>query len=181
MKNEENSFLFSKIKKQGKIMEDYIKYIRSLVGHKKIMAVGVAILIVNEKGEILLETRSDNGCFSFPGGALNMGEKVKSGAIRETYEETGIKLKEEDLKLIGIYSGEEGRLEYPNKDITYYTDIIFFASVDSKTIEIKPLDNESKEIKFYPFNEIDLNRCLKMDRKVLVNYSLNGIKEIVID
>ena len=155
MKNEENSFLFSKIKKQGKIMEDYIKYIRSLVGHKKIMAVGVAV--------------------------LNMGEKVKSGAIRETYEETGIKLKEEDLKLIGVYSGEEGRLEYPNKDITYYTDIIFFASVDSKTSEIKPLDNESKEIKFYPFNEIDLNRCLKMDRKVLVNYSLIGIKEIVID
>ena len=77
---------------------DYIKYIRNIVGHKEIMAIGVAILVLNEKDEVLLETRSDNGKYSFPGGALNMGEKVKAGAIRETFEETGIHFKEDEIK-----------------------------------------------------------------------------------
>ena len=63
---------------------DYIKYIRNIVGHKEIMAIGVAILVLNEKDEVLLETRSDNGKYSFPGGALNIGEKVKVGKNQKT-------------------------------------------------------------------------------------------------
>ena len=78
-------------------MKDYIKYIRSLVGHKEIMAIAVCALIINEKEEVLLETRSDNNKFSFPGGALNMGEKIIAGLNREIKEETGI-----DLSLIKI-------------------------------------------------------------------------------
>ena len=76
---------------------DYIKYIRNIVGHKEIMAIGVAILVLNEKDEVLLETRSDNGKYSVPGGALNIGEKVKVGAIRETFEETGIHFEEDEI------------------------------------------------------------------------------------
>ena len=162
-------------------MEDYIKYIRKIVGHNEIMAIGVATLVLNEKDEVLLETRSDGLGYSFPGGALNMGEKVKEGAIRECFEETGIKLKESDLLLIGIYSGKEGRMVYPNSDITYYTDIVFLARINEKDIKINPLDKESKEIKFYPFDAIDISRCLKMDQKVLNNYFVKQIKDIFID
>lgn len=160
---------------------DYIKYIRGLIGHKEVMAIGVAILVLNEKEEVLLETRSDNGKFSFPGGALNMGEKVKSGAIRETYEETGIKLNEKDITLLGIFSGPEGRMEYPNEDVTYYTDIIFLARVNSSEVKIKPLDHESKEIKFVPFDKIDLANCLIMDQRVLKSYFIDKNREVVVD
>lgn len=160
---------------------DYIKYIRNLVGHKEIMAIGVAILVLNEKEEVLLETRSDNGKYSFPGGALNMGEKVKAGAIRETFEETGIKLNEDDLSLIGVFSGPEGRMEYPNKDVTYYTDVVFLAHVDSKKVNISSKDGESKEIKFVPFDEIDLPNCLTMDQRVLKSYFVDKNKDVVVD
>ncbi len=162
-------------------MKDYIKYIREIVGHKEIMAIGVAIMILNEKDEVLLETRADNGKFSIPGGALNMGEKLKDGALRETFEETGILLNIEDLELIALYSGEEGRMKYPNKDVTYYVDAIFLARVNSKDIKIKPNDNESLEIKFYNFKNINLDRCLKMDARLFVNYFEKGIKELVVD
>lgn len=160
---------------------DYIKYIRNIVGHKEIMAIGVAILVSNEKDEVLLETRSDNGKYSFPGGALNMGEKVKAGAIRETFEETGIHFEEDEIKLLGVFSGEEGRMEYPNQDVTYYTDIIFIGRVDSKKVNIVSQDGESKEIKFVPFDKIDFDNCLKMDQRVLKSYFIDKNKDIVVD
>lgn len=160
---------------------DYIKYIRNIVGHKEIMAIGVAILVLNEKDEVLLETRSDNGKYSFPGGALNMGEKVKEGAIRETFEETGIHFEEDEIKLLGVFSGEEGRMEYPNQDVTYYTDIIFIGRVDSKRVNIVSQDGESKEIKFVPFDKIDFDNCLKMDQRVLKSYFIDKNRDIVVD
>ena len=162
-------------------MEDYIKYIRSLIGHKEVMAIGVATLVLNEKEEVLLETRSDNKMFSFPGGALNMGEKVKAGALRELKEETGITLKESDLKLIGIYSGQEGRMVYPNSDITFYTDIVFLTHVKESEIKLISTDGESLALNFVPFKDIDLSCCLKMDQKVLTNYFIKNIKDIVVD
>ena len=160
---------------------DYIKYIRNIVGHKEIMAIGVAILVLNEKDEVLLETRSDNDKYSFPGGALNMGEKVKAGAIRETFEETGIHFEEDEIKLLGVFSGEEGRMEYPNQDVTYYTDIIFIGRVDSKKVNIVSQDGESKEIKFVPFDKIDFDNCLRMDQRVLKSYFINKNRDIVVD
>ena len=160
---------------------DYIKYIRGLIGHKEVMAIGVAILVLNEKEEVLLETRSDNRKFSFPGGALNMGEKVKSGAIRETYEETGIKLNEKDITLLGIFSGPEGRMEYPNQDVTYYTDVIFLGRVDSTKVKTSSQDGESKEIKFVPFDKIDFDNCLRMDQRVLKSYFVDKNRDVVVD
>ena len=160
---------------------DYIKYIRNIVGHKEIMAIGVAILVLNEKDEVLLETRSDNGKYSFPGGALNMGEKVKAGAIRETFEETGIHFEEDEIKLLGVFSGEEGKMEYPNQDVTYYTDIIFIGRVDSKKVNIVSQDGESKEIKFVPFDQIDFDNCLRMDQRVLKSYFIDKNRDIVVD
>ena len=50
--------------------------------------------------------RSNDATWELPGGHLNVGEKYKQGAIREVYEETGIKLtklkllkKENDFRL----------------------------------------------------------------------------------
>lgn len=148
-------------------MKDYIKYIRKMIGHNELMAVGVCVFLINENEELLLEKRSDNGMYSIPGGALDMGEKVKEGALRELKEETGIEL--DDLKFVGILSGEESRMIYPNSDITYYTDVCFFARV-SKDIKIKPLDNESSDIRFYKLSEVPYDKLLKMDQRLFDIY-----------
>lgn len=164
-------------------MEDYIKYIRSLVGHKEIMAVAVCGLIINEKEEVLLETRSDNLKFSFPGGALNMGEKIIDGLYREIKEETGIDLSlinNKNINLFGIYSGEKGKFVYPNSDITYYTDIVFLIKVNSKDIEIKEHDDESLNISFYSFNYINLENMVTFDKEILIDYFINKYNGVVI-
>lgn len=62
----------------------------------------VHALIFNENKELLLIRRSLNetvlpGVWDIPGGTLEDGEDPKSGALRETLEETGLHVKDLDL------------------------------------------------------------------------------------
>lgn len=56
--------------------------------------VGVGIIIENEKGEILVGKRKGSHApyFSIPGGSLEVGETFEAAAIREAFEETGLKI-----------------------------------------------------------------------------------------
>lgn len=87
--------------------------------------------MINEKGQILLEKRKDNGLYCLPGGAIELGESVEEGLRREIKEETGIILP--DIHFFMAFSGEKEKLIYPNGDIVYYVDFIYYAKVDSKT------------------------------------------------
>ena len=52
----------------------------------------VNVLTVNDAGEILLIRRSDNGNWALPGGAVELGESLPDAAVRETFEETGVRV-----------------------------------------------------------------------------------------
>ncbi len=67
-------------------------------------------LVVNDKREILLIQRGygkDKGKWSLPGGMRDKGESLKDTAVRETAEETGIKMSADTL----YYRNKSGRLE----------------------------------------------------------------------
>jgi 8-oxo-dGTP diphosphatase len=75
--------------------------------------VGVGMMILNNKGEVLLGKRIDDpikgtsdlngeGCWTMPGGKLEFGETLLDGIMREVLEETGIKIDKEKTKLISI-------------------------------------------------------------------------------
>ena len=53
---------------------------------------GAAVVIRNELGEILLQERTDKNIWGLPGGCQDLGERLEETAIREVFEETGIKL-----------------------------------------------------------------------------------------
>ena len=60
-----------------------------------------SIVIYFDNGKVLLLKRKDSvpygGLWGFPGGGAEKGETPKEAAIRETAEETGIKVLPEDL------------------------------------------------------------------------------------
>jgi ADP-ribose pyrophosphatase YjhB (NUDIX family) len=62
----------------------------------------VNVVVVNNAGEILLIRRTDNGNWAVPGGAIDLGESVVQGAVRETLEESGIECA--ITGVVGIYS-----------------------------------------------------------------------------
>lgn len=65
----------------------------------------VVVCVVNEKNEMLLTLRSPvkekyPGTWENTGGALEAGEGSRTAAARELYEETGIRVKENELHLL---------------------------------------------------------------------------------
>lgn len=116
------------------------------------MSVGLGCLIIDEKGRVLLEKRTDNGKYCLPGGSINFDETVLEGLKREIREETDIEIKE--ARLMMINSGKKQELVYPNGDVTDYVDLIFVSYVRSDEIHMRITDGESSLLKFYSFDEL---------------------------
>ena len=59
-------------------------------------------MVYNDKGEILVQmrTKKDWSGLTFPGGHVEHGESFTEAAIRETFEETGLTVR--NLKLCGV-------------------------------------------------------------------------------
>jgi ADP-ribose pyrophosphatase YjhB (NUDIX family) len=105
---------------------DYILQLRKFIGHRPIMMVGAAILVIDKQNRLLLMKRSDSGCWGLPGGAVEPGEMVENAAKRETLEETSLEIC--DMSLFGVFSGPELYYKYPNGDEVYNVTIIYLSN-----------------------------------------------------
>lgn len=82
-------------------MGDYIMDMRRRVGHIPLMQCGASVIVENDRGEVLLQLRTDNGEWGYPGGAVELYERVEDAARRELFEETG--LRAEALTLLASF------------------------------------------------------------------------------
>jgi mutator protein MutT len=69
---------------------------------------GVNFLVVNEKGEVLIQKRDQNtkkypGALCIPGGGIEPGEYPQIAVVRECYEETGLKICPTDFVHFGNF------------------------------------------------------------------------------
>ena len=101
----------------------YLTDLRRYVGHSPLLMVGATVFVLDEKGRLLLLLRADNHCWGPPGGAVEPGEVVEEAAARETWEECGLTL--HDLKLYGVFSGDEQFYRYPNGDEVHNVTILY--------------------------------------------------------
>ncbi len=116
---------------------------------------GAAIVIVNEQGQILLQSRADRDKWGLPGGCQELGERFQDTIIREVKEETNLDILEDDLELIDIVSGPSRRNEYPNGDVVINNTALY--CVKKYTGELK-WDLESKEMKFFDLDKLPNNQ-----------------------
>ena len=92
--------------------KNYIKWIRSKVGHDKIILTFAGGCIFDNEGKVLLQRRGDSDKWGFPGGAVEIGETPEMAATREAKEETGLDV--EIGKLIGVFTDLD--IVYPSGD-----------------------------------------------------------------
>lgn len=152
---------------------EYIKTMRKFVGHAPLMICACGCLIFNEKGQVLLQRRSDDALWGNPGGSMDLGETIYETIIREIKEETNLEIKKKDLKIFNIYSGEDQHHIYPNGDEVYFINIIFETNIYRGEIKI---DSESYELKFFDIDNLPSNitkpfECVVRDLKLKVQNS----------
>ena len=116
---------------------------------------GAVAIIENEKGEILLQRRSDNDLWGIPGGCQELGESFEETIIREIKEETNLDVEEKDLRLIGIVSGKTRMNNYPNGDVVINNTPLYY--IEKYSGELK-YNEESKELKFFNLNNLPQNQ-----------------------
>ena len=155
---------------------EYIMKMREHVGHDLILGVGCGVLIENDKGQVLLQRRSDTGEWCVPGGALDVGETYVQAATREVWEEVGITV--HHLRLFGLYSGDDRMITYPNQDRVYSLSVIF--TTDSYTGTISDEDSEVLEHRFFSREDIPVNQLFPPDARPILDWK-NGKTEITVD
>lgn len=116
---------------------------------------GASAIILNDKKQILLQRRVDNDKWGLPGGCQEIGERFEETVIREVKEETNLDVKEEDLQLVTVVSGQTRKRQYPNGDVVFNNSVLFVISKYSGELKC---DEESKVLKFFDINDLPLNQ-----------------------
>ncbi len=126
-------------------------------------------IVVNDQSQILLIQRTDNGNWSLPGGAMDLGESIRQAAIRETLEETGIQT--EVTGISGIYTNPNHVLHYTSNDeVRQEFSIVFTA----RAIAGEPTpSSESSQVEWVALENLDDHPMHTSMRKRLDHY-LNG-------
>jgi len=96
------------------LADGYVKWLRGKVGSQLIYLVYATNLVFDEAGRILVQRRYYFEWLGVPGGALELGEDIRTCAERETLEETGLRVEVE--RLVGVFSHPDYNLCYPNGD-----------------------------------------------------------------
>ena len=131
-------------------MGEYIMGMRRRVGHIPLMQCGASVIVENEKGEILLQQRSDNGKWGYAGGSVELYEMVEEAAARELEEETG--LIADDLELLGVFSGPQMAYTYPNGDQVSNVDVVFLCRKYHGALKCQ--DGEVEKLAFFAPDEL---------------------------
>ncbi len=136
----------------------------------------VSVFILNPKKELLLQKRKDNGCWDdSASGHFPFYSNYEYAAIRELFEEIGVKIKKEELILVT----KEKFLS--TRKINNRIGKVFLVK---KNVLIKNLNidfDEVNEVKYFNKNEIkellkNKNCITEMTAKVLEKYLVNNLE-----
>lgn len=145
----------------GEMNMGYILDLRKELGSRPLIMAGAGVIIINEKDEILLQKRADNGCWAYPAGSMELGESFEECARREVFEESGLVCGK--LTHFTNYSGKSTNYKYPNGDEVYLASELFICRDYSGELKIQ--EEEVVAQRFFDIDDLP-------DNIAPVNYDL---------
>ncbi len=131
-------------------MLDYIKTLRGMIGNTNVIIPGVRALLLNGRGELLLEKQRLFGSWALPHGCVDLGESALGALRREVKEETGLDVIRADA--FGLYSHPKYSVTYPNGDQVQTFTIAFL--VREWTGQLSPDGDEVTELGFFALDKL---------------------------
>jgi ADP-ribose pyrophosphatase YjhB (NUDIX family) len=107
-------------------------------------------IVLNSIGEVLVVNQNRNS-WSLPKGHIDKGEDAIVAAVREIYEESGVK-DLEFIKDLGKY--ERFKIGLNGKDDHSELKTIHMFLFRTKQMELKPIDKENPEARWVKRNEV---------------------------
>ena len=135
------------------LLVSYILDLRKIVGHRPLMMVGASVILEDAAGRVLLQRRTDNHCWGYPGGGVELYEDVELAARRDLLEETG--LIAGNMELFGVFSGDAEHYTYPNGDEVSIVDIVFLCKEYDG--QLKRQEEEVESLAFFDAANIPEN------------------------
>lgn len=139
----------------------YILDLRRHVGHALLLLPGIVAVVVDPRGRILLNHRTDTGHWSLISGILEPGEQPAAALEREVLEETGLTVKA--TRLLDAFTSP--LITYPNGDRAQYLTVAYRCDLLGGHLHIG--DEESLDVRFFAPDELpplrrDLARCIRL-------------------
>lgn len=129
--------------------ESYLGKVRASVGDgDTIFFVGARTVVLDEQGRLLLIQRSDNRRWAIPAGAMELGESMQECAVRELWEETG--LRAISLTPYAFYTA----YTYTNEYRHTYQQVLMTFVVHSWEGELLRETEESVDAGFFPLDAL---------------------------
>jgi 8-oxo-dGTP diphosphatase len=129
-------------------ISEYLRKLREKIGHDLVLTPGVTALIFDDQDRVLLHRAATDGKWYTIGGAVDPGEDPADAAVREVFEETGLRVR--PVRIVGVYT--DPLVEYPNGDRVCYVSTCFLCQIVGGKLE--PQDDESLELRYFPPTEL---------------------------
>lgn len=148
--------------------ESYFGQLRALCGDRTLLLTASRAVVRDAAGRVLLIRRSDNGVWSLPAGAMELGESIEQCAVREVWEETG--LRAAAVTPFALYTGPD--YTWTNMFGDTYQHFVVMFRVDEWSGEVARQTEETIDAGFFDCADA---ACLPRPLSGTVAESLNDL------
>jgi ADP-ribose pyrophosphatase YjhB (NUDIX family) len=161
-----------------KFSDSYLGKLRKIVGSRLILMPGARIVVHDRQERVLLELRSDFRRWGLPGGHHEVGNSIAETAVREVFEETGLRIRRPQV--FGIASDPRHEtVRFPNGDRTQSVSVMFHASRPRGEPKFDP--RETLELGWFALDELpaDLMPNSRRTLKAFQRYRRTGAFQMI--
>ncbi|USS87943.1 NUDIX hydrolase [Fructilactobacillus hinvesii] len=130
-------------------MADYIHELRQLVGHRPLILNTAGGALLDEQQRVLLQERTGNNDWCFPGGYMEYGERIVETLRREFKEDSGLEV--EPIRLLQVFDGD--CFKYPNGDeVQCLTNFFLVRKTGGQLLQHRTA--ETSALRYFPLDEL---------------------------